>query len=338
VRILLTGLTGLLFVNAFAHAASPAFAPHPNLLREPGILSPTTALGSSGVALRTQLADARSGGSLFGIAGSFPFDREADFRASGWAWGFGAGLTGEAPPPASQNPPALYGPSTTYWELMVGRGTIDPFGRGDSGIRGYLEFVVRNQRPQRNRDLAIFERSYGVNFENNGTSIGLRGGVSNHDDGKGFVKQPAPNFTYDLTVGLNLPMPADKSRRVMNLTGHALLPCGSEALRCGAGGYFAYLPGAKGYINDVVINNQGDTETRTVIETSHRLAAGPSVRWLFNERYAFNFSLEWGFTMRKGYEHKDIVVNGSTKTTNSPIRRFGSSGVPTLATEFMVAF
>src|SRR5690606_4392774 len=110
------------------------------------IFAPTVTMRRLGLSFHGKLSSPEAGGSGFAITGAFPLGNNKEARSSGWAWGIAAGLL-----PYSQDLPKLSSAGIYFWELMLGRGTVysEAIER-DTGLRGFMEFSLRNQRPHRN--------------------------------------------------------------------------------------------------------------------------------------------------------------------------------------------
>jgi hypothetical protein len=273
-RSLAVGLFSLL---SFSSSASTLFVPLGQLTRTSSILSPSLTLGKSGLQVSGQLAAARSGASYWDARGAFPLESSEEARISGWSWGVAAGST-----LFSYVPGVILQPSTYYWEIMMGRGTTEFPAGGESGLRGYLEVALRDQRPQRSNELNQALNDTQGSIEEHATSLAIRMGAGSDFAGEGLVDQKAPTVAYQIEGGIYLPM-AKYNRLYLTLQVKAQTACGSEKIGCGLALYFLQSSNAEGI---------GSTA-----ELYRQVSYGPIAQYRWNDKYALTTQFLWNWSV-----------------------------------------
>ena len=296
-------LFGLIVFCGTAHA-STVLIPLPNLPWNGAILSPGLILGKSGVHVSSHGGNARSGGSFWNLRGAFPLESSDEARISGWVWGFGVGTT-----LYGHVPGVVLVPSTYFWEIMAGRGTTEIPTGGGSGIRGYLEVALRDQRPQRDNQLNTALNEMGAQVEEHSTSLAIRMGATSDFAGLGLVEQHPPRISYRIESSVYLPM-ADYKRLYLTLQTEALTACGMAGLGCGVAIHFMQSSNAQ--------------KMGSAAELYRHIAYGGLVEYRWRERYALTALVQWNW----------LIGNDGGKNARTHLR----SSVPSLDLTGVIGF
>jgi hypothetical protein len=190
-------LTGLVLAfSAQAFAAPVVIAPPYPLRRTGGVLEAGLYTGRPALTAEGILGPRNGGSNSFLLSAAFPLPG----LGPDWMVGAAAGIAGSAVEPARYISASHYS-----WELVAGRAQIVPFGSDDTGLRGYFEVVLRDQRPQfeATANSALFALGLGLREHN--LSVGVRMGASNDQLGSGLVEQTPPRFAVAVQGGAHLP-------------------------------------------------------------------------------------------------------------------------------------
>ncbi len=166
--------------------------------------------GESGLNVQGSLP---SGGGLGGgirVSGSAPFDRSGVQRHAGWGFAVSAFLVEQHLREAR-----LYSPPSYGWELTLKRGNVSSAMDAATGIRGYFEVGLLNERPRLGRQTDIQLDLAGRAVPDQNFALTLRTGVmrdrySTGDSAElGYVVQGQPflfwSFEAATTVALSSP-------------------------------------------------------------------------------------------------------------------------------------
>ncbi|MBS1985544.1 MAG: hypothetical protein JST16_15380 [Bdellovibrionales bacterium] len=271
------------------------YAPQPNLLRNSGILEPSLVLGQTGLSTQMHLAGARNGGSFAQAKVAFPFHRSEEARLSGWAFGVATGTA-----PFSHESGYVFTPASYWWELGLGRGTTGPISGGESGIRGYFEVNLRDQRPIHTSGLDSIMAQLNATSPAGGpanfsldphfTAIVLRMGVANDYAGSGLVAQKSSNFLFRLQGAtyfpINLPNDRSVQRTYLSLASQAMLHCGLSWLSCGVA--LNFIQSSNAFPDDKV-----NEPAIAYVELYRHLAYGLAAEMKWKEDYALRALMQW---------------------------------------------
>jgi len=194
----------------------PVYSPHGTELIYPGILQNTTTLGHYGVALNGRIGTQRNDSSAFALAGSFPlsFRFKEDDRNSGWAFGFAAGISEYVYEPQLLLSPGLY-----FWEFMIGRGSNHSDRNIRTGLLGFFEVTIKDERPNTKGDQAKVLSDHNRIVEEHRYSLNFRMGTSFSPLGDGLVRQKAGRFSSSLFFNASLPLQNDELRGSIHYQG-----------------------------------------------------------------------------------------------------------------------
>lgn len=193
--------------------------------RTGGALEPELHTGRSAMTLETSIASGVAGSNGFAASIGLPFpDVEP-----GWIIGASAGLSNSAVVPGRYISPSEY-----FWEIIAGRAQVTPFGDGDSGLHGYLEILLRDQRPQPTAEVSNALSSLGLGLRDHNLAFGVRLGAANDQLGTGLVEQGPP--TYAVAFQAAAIMPLSQQGLVLNLHGESTREIWRPWLRAGIAG------------------------------------------------------------------------------------------------------
>ena len=199
VLVLAIGLTQV------SHGRPTIVAPSIPVSLQDSITSSFLHLGRTTLTTQAAGASTRAGGSALSVAGMFALSPPSDQRDSGWIIGASAGLTDFV----FENERYL-SPSFYFWELMAGRASLLPKTLVSTGLRGYFEFGLRDQRPQMSQTLSASASELGYRVIDHNQSLFVRLGASNDQKGQGLVEQHAPQVAVAFELGLYLPLSQQK--------------------------------------------------------------------------------------------------------------------------------
>ena len=195
-------------------------------------------------------------------------------RSSGWTAGFGAGIAETNYQPGRYFSPGLY-----FWELMLGRGTYDIEPELDSGLRGYLEFAIRDERPRVNATYSEVVTLLNRDIPDNDRSLILRIGVEGGGRvGSGFVEQKARRNSIGIHLGIHLPLVSRHAVLLSVATRYTVL-CYDDWILCGASLDLAH--------------SQNPEHSDAYQDVENSLSTGPVVNFIVKKKYLLRAQLQW---------------------------------------------
>ncbi len=306
-KFLLPIFFGLLFAERLS--AGTIYAPTSTYrLSQKGILQPALEFGQGGVRTQGIVGGARSGGSAVGLSAAFPFSHESDSkRLSGWSWGLAGGLS-----ESSYLREELFSPGLYYYEAMLGRGTTFPALERNTGMRGFLEFGIRNDRSRSEDKNAPTFQELGRVFPRHRYSLAVRMGATQALEGTGPVEQMPAKISYRLVYSFYWPL--SNQVPAMTLNTGALIRCGIPGLACGLMADFMHLwPNKK-------------RDSKATLDLRDYFAVGPALRLHLGKRYALNGQVYWNFHY------------GAAGTASSKMHHSVSSKSPSGELDMSIAF
>lgn len=250
---------------------------------------------------------ARSGGSAGALSAAFPLSAPSDSkRLSGWSLGFAGGLSQSAHLEGQFFSPGLY-----FYEVMLGRGTTFPLLEKNSGIRGFMEFAIRNDRSRSEKLNAPVFKILNRSFPKHQYSLAVRMGATQDLEGDGLVEQRATWISYRLIYSFYVPL----SRQLPLMTAHAAayVRCGFSGFSCGLAGDFMHIwPNKKNY--------------DSTLDLREYFAIGPALRLAIAKRYAVKAQVYWNY------------YYGATGTGTEKVHQTHFSKSPAGEMDFSVAF
>jgi|GEM_PF-1899369 len=194
----LVGACWALALDASASAPTKTvMAPPYPLRRTASLLEPELHTGRTALTLEGSSASGAGGGSGFGLSGAFPLPG----LGTDWVVGAAAGLSNSVLLPGR-----FVSPSQYYWELSLARTQVTAFDEADTGLHGYLEFLIRDQRPQPTAELDAQLTLLNTGIRDHNLSLGARLGAANDQLGTGLVQQAPPVYAFSLQSGIFLPL------------------------------------------------------------------------------------------------------------------------------------
>lgn len=237
-------------------------------------------------AMKSNLTWGRSGLQFFGsygpksfdpntlsLLGSFAWNLGEEPRSRGWAWGFVAQRTN-----AVLTPELLLVP-TDMWELSFGRALGAKFLSRDSGIRGFFEGAIRQERRRNDAAVDATLTDVGRQRKERGTALYLRTGAATDPKGEGFVDQGPSFFSYVFGLSLVFPFFSEHASLV-GLDGAVGLACG--------GPFLCYLAGEITQVQNVLVEPLAENVRR-------RYSVGPQIVARFLDKYRIETNVTWAY-------------------------------------------
>ena len=216
----------LVLLICFSSEAKTLVVPYPGLIEQEGLLQPSVLLGKPGLSLEG-LASRGPIPSRFSIAGAFPLFRQDTLRGSGWMWALRAGVT-----EFMYEEDNVFAAGQYYFEAGLGRGTTAPIFEDRSGLRGYMEFSFRTERPRYSRRVGEVSSYLGTQVLDRKNFVSLKIGAGSSLDSDGLVLQKPGNWGNRVQMQIYLPV-TDKSGSVVNVMLQGYRLCPSQRWLCG---------------------------------------------------------------------------------------------------------
>ncbi len=235
------------------------------------------------------VADARAGGSgLFGkiMFPIFNSDKE-NKRSNGWAIGAATGIQRDA-----LHPSDIVVPGYITYEVATGRATTESWTVSGTGLRGYLELALRNQRPlsstrPQNR-LALTSQI----IEKDNYFLAFRMGASSDNEGSGLVTQKPGFLSWAFQTALYVPLQSKQGYANMKLSSYR--NCIGSQVKCGVNLLYVYL-------------FKGIKKPKSEF-ASHFVMGGPFLKYFPSENMSLDFELFESFVSssveRKSFRFK----------------------------------
>jgi hypothetical protein len=274
--------------------------PYPSLIGQAGILQPSIDLGRPGISLETRASNGLVPPRL-AISGAFPLANRLRIRESGWAWGFRLGATAYVWHPEEEFAAGQY-----FWELAFGRGTTEPLLEGASGLRGFMEFSLRNDRPKASKTIGEVTNGISGPLRDGKLFLGVKIGAGSINDMPGLVTQKPGAWSTRLVSQAYFPL-QDAGSASLSFQSTVLRTCGLPELGCGL--HLSY---------DKTFGTHKYTAKSDYEEISDLLGGGPSLAFTWEDLWGIALDATW-----YGYLNKNVS---------------GGEGVPSLSLRLQGAF
>lgn len=216
----------LVVLSSLSSEAKTLVVPYPGLIEQEGLLQPSVLLGKPGLSLEA-LASRGPIPSRFSVGGAFPLFKQNTLRESGWMWGLRAGATEFV-----YQEENVFAAGQYYFELGLGRGTAAPIFEDRSGLRGYMEFSFRTERPRYSPRVSEVSSYLGTRVLDRKNFVSIKIGAGSSLDAEGLVLQKPGSWGNRVQMQVYLPV-TDKSGSVVNLMVQGYRRCPSERWLCG---------------------------------------------------------------------------------------------------------
>lgn len=241
----------------------------------------------------------RSGPSNLAVAAAFPFFKVENVKTAGWAYGFGYGQS-----TFSYEQDRYVAPSLRFFEMMVGRTSVEGRNNDRSGFGGYFEITLRDEQLNTNDDYEQIAQAYGRTIAEHNRSFNIRIGAVSEVGGLGFVTQkPSPRIGHSYHLGLSLPM-IDKQSTTIHLQAKIFTYCRADDILCG--------------LNVELHHARNPRHLANLDDLENQLFIGPWMQFHFGPKYLLSFS--------------------SYFTLSASANRTVSSWIPLLKSSFTIAF
>ena len=229
---------------SFVWAAKPdtlIYAPLAGVHQHQALFEPVLFMESTPSNFSSFIGDARNGGS--GLVGSIMLplspnkEGEQNKRSNGWALGAATGVQRDA---LQAN--YIFVPGFYFFESVVGRATTEPWTVAGTGLRGYFELGLRNQRStktarQSNR-LALVSQT----IPDDNYFFVLRIGAATDNTGSGIVTQTPGRLSWAMQTALYAPLKNKQGYATLKVSPHG--HCFGAKWSCGL--HFQYVNLFKG--------------------------------------------------------------------------------------------
>lgn len=225
-------------VSLSAHAERVLALLQPASLEARSILESGIILGKTGASLEF-LQGSLLVPSQVSIAAAFALSDSETDRASGWLWGAKASLSDSH---FREN--LHFYPGSSSFEFAIGRSTVFPSQNLLEGLRGYMEFSLRNEKTRltdRSREIA---NDLGISYKENTYYWGLKMGTYSLGSTKPLMGQSARSWDFHVEGQIYFPL-REAPHLFWEVKAAAYTGCGWKALRCGFGLSHWHLSGAE---------------------------------------------------------------------------------------------
>lgn len=206
--------------------ASTLVIPYPGLLEQEGMLQPSVILGKPGFTFDGQISHQPLPSKL-SLSAALPFTSQKTLRNSGWMWAVRAGIT-----EAVFENNKVFSAGHNFFELGLGRGTSSPLFEENTGLRGYMEWSLRSERPKLSSQVREVAANLNHDIEENKYFLSLKIGAGSAHDAQGIVVQKPMSFAFRVQSQLYIPIQRPGAL-VLNFIVQAYKLCGSERWICG---------------------------------------------------------------------------------------------------------
>lgn len=173
------------------------------------------------------------------IAAAFALSESDSDRASGWLWGTKASLSD-----SHYKENLHFYPGSSSFEFAIGRSTVFPSQKLLTGLRGYMEFSIRNEKTRltdRSRELAS---DLEITYKNNSYYWGLKMGTYSLGNQTPLMGQTARSWDVHVEGQIYFPL-REAPHLFWEVKAAAYRRCGWQSLRCGVGLSHWHLSGAE---------------------------------------------------------------------------------------------
>jgi hypothetical protein len=226
VRILSAVLLYSFFCISSPLYSKTLIIPYPGLIEQEGLLQPSVILGKAGFSFEGVVI-AKNLPSRLTIAGAFPLFDQSTLRGSGWMWAIRSGVTDFV---NEEN--RFFAAGHYFMELGLGRGTSAPEHERSSGLRGYMEFSFRNERPKFSPAVEEVAQSLNRSIRTNKYFLSIKMGAGSAHDSQGLVQQKPGPVAFRVQSQIYLPF-KNAGGSILNLTAQAYRKCFLESWLCG---------------------------------------------------------------------------------------------------------
>lgn len=227
----------------------------------------------------------------FGLTGS-----ESD-RASGWLWGAKASLSD-----SHFKEDQHFYPGSSSFEFAIGRTTVFPGQDLLRGLRGYMEFSVRNEKTRltdRSREIA---NDLGITYKNNSYYWGLKMGTYSRASESPLMGQTARSWDFNIEGQVYFPL-KESPHLFWEIKAAAYTGCGWKSLRCGLGLSHWHLSGAE--------------KTATVDELSDLSKVVLLVAWQSSQSWDLRLQTFWNRVGNAEFSDFSLLPSVGLKITKS---------------------
>lgn len=241
-------------------------------------LGPALDFENDPVQLHTGIGTAENGnsGAAFAFSSSmFSTVPKENPRKGGWSLGGAVGTNSYDEIPKKIVTPAQY-----YWELHLGRGTLNNLITGNSGLRGYIEVAFRDTRPyhysEQDQFFAKVQRTQSEHLRH----VAIRMGAAKDFGKEGLVLQQSPS-SYFWSLESSFYIPLQSPQAMLSLKPTFLFRCGFDSLSCGLGALYLY---------------QSHAESSDKLEDmKHMVWLGPELRGVYRNNFSVRLNAQWTY-------------------------------------------